>query len=373
MQLPTFRYVEIENFAALRNKFCEGQYETFLFVYSRIKYKKSVSLRYEPGKRNKKRLCKVFIKNYLVCDSMYDDEFLLNEFQKAFQRRPGESFIDFDKRFTYKFDLQVHRFEDVMRGTNRTVPPNRWAYHRIALIKKGSGEFTTAVYKFKAVKNTLIVMPARLITSSKNWSMDMEGYVMVFNMDFFVRNNFPYKNLENKNILQLSFRPYIHITDEQTRNIANIFETILEERKSKEKHTEELVALKITELVILCERLFDDELHFECNKPSIDIPRKFIDLLEANFLRERSVGFYAEKLSVHPNHLNALIKKHIGLTAKESIQNRVYLETKYLLHSTNLSIKEISSQLGFKDANYLTSFFTRFENMSPGTYRSSFL
>jgi AraC family transcriptional activator of pobA len=75
---------------------------------------------------------------------------------------------------------------------------------------------------------------------------------------------------------------------------------------------------------------------------------------------------------MHPNHLNALIKKHTGLSAKESIRNRILLEIKHLLHSTRLSIKQISDQMGFKDPNYFNTFFKRAENQSPGNYRSSF-
>jgi len=63
--------------------------------------------------------------------------------------------------------------------------------------------------------------------------------------------------------------------------------------------------------------LFEDELHLETNLPTIDIIKKFIDLLEANFANELSVGFYAAQLNVHPNHLNSLIKKHICLKIKD--------------------------------------------------------
>jgi AraC-like DNA-binding protein len=101
--------------------------------------------------------------------------------------------------------------------------------------------------------------------------------------------------------------------------------------------------------------------------------RKFCNLVETNFMHERTVSFYAEQLHVHPNYLNSVIKKHSGFTAKESIQNRLLLEIKYLLHSTSLSIKEISHQLSFRDPNYFSSFFTRLENISPTTYRASFI
>ena len=90
-------------------------------------------------------------------------------------------------------------------------------------------------------------------------------------------------------------------------------------------------------------------------------------------MEQRSVKFYADQLNVHPNYLNSIVKKQTGLTAKESIQNRLLLETKYLLHSTNLSIKEIANQVGFTDPNYFTSFFSKLENISPGNYRSSFV
>jgi AraC family transcriptional activator of pobA len=304
---------------------------------------------------------------------MPDDEFLLSEFKRIIRRKAEENIIDFDNSFIHKFELQVHRFEDVLKDTSRIIPPNRWSYHRIGLLKKGSGEFTTGIHKFKAIKNTLIVVPARVITSSKNWTLDMEGYITLFNMDFFLQNNFSNKYIESKKILHSSIQPYIQLSDTEAKEIADIFETILEERKSESNHKNELIALKIIELLIISERLFDKNQNLETNAPSIDIIKRFLDLLEVNFLAERSVKFYAEKLAMHPNYLNALIKKHTGLTAKESIQNRLLIETKYLLHSTSLSIKEISHQLGFNDPNYFTSFFTRFEKLSPGNYRASFV
>jgi len=304
---------------------------------------------------------------------MIDDKLILSEIKKAIRKYAKEDMVDMDDKFNHKFDFQIHRFEDILKDTGRNIPPNRWSYYRIGLVKKGSGEFITGIYKFKAEKNTLVVIPARVITSSRNWTLDMEGYVALFNLDFFLQNNFPHKYIENKKILNSSIQPYIHLTDSQAEEIENIFETILKEQQTDNANNKELIALKIIEVLILSERLFDEEQHFEANLPSIESIKKFIDLLEANFLQERTVRFYAEQLAVHPNYLNALIKKHTGATAKESIQNRLLLETKYLLHSTNLSIKEISNQVGFNDPNYFTTFFTRSENMSPGDYRSLFV
>jgi len=304
---------------------------------------------------------------------MPDDNLILSEIKKAIRKFASADMVDMDDYFNHKFEFQVFRFEDLLRDTSRTIPPNKWSYHRIGLITQGTGEFTTGIYKYEASKNTLVVIPSRVITSSRNWSLDLEGYLLLFNMDYFLQSNFPHQYIESKKILSSSLQPYVRLTDDQAKEAEEIFETILREKEGNDNHKDELIALKIIELLILSERLFEEQLQLEVNIPAVDIIKRFSDLLETNFTKERSVSFYASELNVHPNHLNLVIKKHTGFTAKESIQSRLLLETKYLLHSTQLSIKEISNQVGFNDPNYFTVFFKRLENMSPANYRSSFV
>jgi AraC-like DNA-binding protein len=172
--------------------------------------------------------------------------------------------------------------------------------------------------------------------------------------------------------LTASIQPYIYLTDDQAEEITRIFESIMFEKKLNENRNNELIAVKILEILLMGERLFEQVQSFTANFPYTDILKRFVDLLDMHFSKEHSVKFYADQLSMHPNHLNALIKKQTGISAKESIQSRIMLETKYLLHSTKLPIKQISSQMGFNDPNYFTTFFKRSENISPVNYRSNF-
>jgi len=304
---------------------------------------------------------------------MPDDQFRISEFKKVLRQNAGEGVVDLDKNYLHKFNVQIHRFEDVLRNSKRSEPPNRWSYHRIGIITAGEGELKTGIFNFKAKKNTLVVVPSRVISSSKNWAHETKGFILLFNMNFFLENNFSHQLIGNKKILTTSIQPYIHLTEDDAQEVTRIFENILFEKKQQEVVNNELIAIKIIELLILCERLFEQVQDLAVNQPSIDIIMRFIELLDQHFSKEHSVKFYAEKLSMHPNHLNALIKKHTGLSAKESIQNRILLEIKYLLHSTNLSVKQISDQMGFHDPNYFTTFFKRSENLSPLHYRSSFV
>lgn len=302
-----------------------------------------------------------------------EDSYILSEFKKRLRRSDSKQVVDLDDGFSHKFDFTLQRFEDILGDTNRAVPPNRWSYHRIGLTTKGGGDYLTGIYNFKARENTLIVIPSRVITSSKNWTLDTAGYFVLFNMNLFIQNNFPHKYIENKKILSGSYQPYVHLTEEQAARITSIFEAIITERSASDTVQNELLALKLAELVIVCEQYFTEHLHFEENLPTLDTIRQFSDLVEKYFTEQRNVKFYAEQLSMHPNYLNSLVKKHTGLTAKTSIQQRILLEAKYLLHSTDLSIKEISARLGFNDPNYFTAVFTQHESTSPGNYRSSFI
>jgi AraC family transcriptional activator of pobA len=302
---------------------------------------------------------------------MPDDQFRISEFKKVLRQNADKGVVDLDKNYLHKFNVQIHRFEDVLRNSKRSEPPNRWSYHRIGLVTEGEGELLTGIYKFKATRNTLVVIPSRVISSSSNWAFDTRGFVLLFNLDFFLENKFSHQLIGNKKILTKTNQPYIHLTADQSEEVVRIFESILLEKKQTGVDNNELIAVKIIELLILCERLFELGQSSTASKPFAEIIKRFVDLLDAHFSTEHTVKFYAEKLAMHPNHLNALIKKHTGLSAKESIQNRILLEIIYLLNTTKLPIKQISNQMGFNDPNYFTTFFKRSENISPLSYRSA--
>lgn len=300
------------------------------------------------------------------------DLFLINEFKKALRKYADDPVLNLDEKFPHKFDFFVQAHEVIIDHVGDRIPPHKWSYYRIGLIKQGYADYIVGIYKFRAKEHTLVIIPPRVINSS-SWSPDCRGYFVLFNLDFFLQNHFPHRYIENKRILQPTIQPYLDLTNEQAEKIESVFKTIIKEKKKDNPHKKELIAIKIIELLIRCERLYSHVQDFNKNKISLTITKKFADLVETHFAQERSVTFYAQKLHIHPNYLNALIKSHTGLTAKESIQNRILLETKYLLHTTDLSIKEISNEMGFDDPTYFNVFFKRFENTTPASYRASFV
>lgn len=97
--------------------------------------------------------------------------------------------------------------------------------------------------------------------------------------------------------------------------------------------------------------------------------KRFSDLLEMHFLEKANVRDYAGELAISAKVLNNCLKKVIGKTAVELIQERTLIEAKRLLLNSQDSIKEIAFKLNFKDSSYFTRFFTKNESQTPKEFK----
>lgn len=104
----------------------------------------------------------------------------------------------------------------------------------------------------------------------------------------------------------------------------------------------------------------------------------FIELLERQFpiesmqqrLNLRTAKDYAERLSVHVNHLNKVLKENTGKTTTELISSRIAQEAKILLKQTDWNITEIAYTLGFDEVAHFSNFFKKQTAVAPLAYRA---
>ena len=98
----------------------------------------------------------------------------------------------------------------------------------------------------------------------------------------------------------------------------------------------------------------------------------FKNLVEQHFKEMKRTSDYAAGLSVSANYLNSLIKEKLQCSAERFIQNRVILEAERLLLNTDLSVTEISFELGFSDNSHFGKYFKKINGQSPNQFRKSF-
>lgn len=158
-------------------------------------------------------------------------------------------------------------------------------------------------------------------------------------------------------------------------------ETYLEIEQLVRKMDEELkLGLEFSDAVIKAYLQLILALSSKVKKYQIDVKgvlppedvmegRIFQRLLEVNFIKEKSVNFYAQQFNLSIDAFSKKIKKQLGKSPSSFIQERVILESKKRLHLTHQSVKEIAVQLNFDDEHYFSRYFKKYVGVSPSEFR----
>lgn len=152
-----------------------------------------------------------------------------------------------------------------------------------------------------------------------------------------------------------------------------IYKLIKEELSLPAYPTQPLVIQRYCEILTLKDyKLYEDSERAIAtpNNRQEELFRLFLQLLEENYLRERSTGFYASQLCISPKYLSSIIKEQSGKTCAEWIDEYISFNAKTLLKDSTLSIKQISDRLGFPSQSIFGRFFKKINGVSPKEFRN---
>lgn len=111
---------------------------------------------------------------------------------------------------------------------------------------------------------------------------------------------------------------------------------------------------------------------FERNKhnPVIEQIKKFID---SNIHRQITVTEISKLVFLSPNYCNSFFKKQTGMTLTEYIISRKMKKAKQLLISTDKSLTEISTAVGYDNYSYFSRTFKKVTGYTPVKFRQKTL
>lgn len=100
-----------------------------------------------------------------------------------------------------------------------------------------------------------------------------------------------------------------------------------------------------------------------------EVLQKFIRQLYTSYRTEHDVSFYAEKQCLTPRYFAAIIKEKTGKAPSEWITAALLSETKRMLNTTSMTVKEISVELQFPNQSYFGKWFKNLVGCSPLEYK----
>ncbi|PLK42806.1 AraC family transcriptional regulator [Emticicia sp. TH156] len=266
-------------------------------------------------------------------------------------------------------DILVSRFADYLKAHHNLCSAHRHTFYHLLLFTKGGGSHTIDFSNFPVIPYQIYFMVPGQVHS---WSFEgeVDGYVINFSTSFFQSFLLRPDYLESFSFFNgIAEDGVIQLTDEVKDTIIQIFEETTRQVQQNNTISRDMVR------VLLLQAFIEIEKHTQVHKlpgvPAFNytLLKNFQKLVEKQYISLKRPMDYAGLLYITPNHLNALCKENLGITAGEVIRNRILLEAKRMLVNQNQSISEISYALNFSDNSYFTKFFKKYEGITPEEFR----
>lgn len=273
--------------------------------------------------------------------------------------------------------FDIRKFEENMKTVNAKQPPFRHEFYAVALRNSGNNKEVNGRF---LDSNLFFNSPYQIIT----WDIkpDWEGWYIIFDREFLGLSpswqnfiiDFPFFRLDNVSSMDLSTGDAVFAD--------HVFQQIFDEYHSNNKDKFRFIQNYTHLLLLITKRYFDKSASKTNNQQDnrtadIVLVSRFQSLVETLLTNEeanseiRHASFYAQKLHVHPNHLNAVVKRITGKTTTNIIQHQLIAAAKSLLAQTELSAKEVAFRLHFTEPTHFNAFFKKNTGYTPQQYREN--
>lgn len=274
--------------------------------------------------------------------------------------------------------FNVFNIYDMMIKTKKSgeMPYNRRAYYKISLIRgKNKAEYADKVIDIE--RNGLLFATPRIPYHYLPQDDHQSGSFCIFTEDFLSKNKSGVL-LEELPLYKPGGYPIFQLSDEEADEIALVFKKMFKDIESDYAFKYDLLRNYVLELIHYGQKLQPASALHAMHNASTRVSSLFIELLERQFpiespqqkLNLRTAKDYADRLAVHVNHLNKVLKEQTGKTTTELISSRVVQEAKILLKQTDWNISEIAYSLGFEQLAHFSNFFKKQTQLAPNELRT---
>jgi AraC family transcriptional regulator, transcriptional activator of pobA len=259
------------------------------------------------------------------------------------------------------------------------LSPNRREFYKIMYATKGVGVFTIGLKTYYIDQPTILFLHPNEIISWQKLNAQSEGYIVFFKRSMADNHPLLKAQIDKYQLFTDSNKSVIHLSPEDITAMDILFRQMaavdvihggaLAEDAMQAYLLLLMIAATKSARYVQPDAVTDEFKHIH----------DFFQLLEeetahVNYdspIQIKTAKEFADKLFVHPNHLNALLKKHTGLNVSAHIKNRLLEESKVLLLRTNWTLQNIGYAIGFSDQPNFSQFFKKNTGITPAEYRKS--
>lgn len=246
---------------------------------------------------------------------------------------------------------------------------------RIVYVLKGKSKLTTPTNTIYLTKGDLVIISSGNIVN--NW-IESEEFdhieVIIFRLFPGLVEKIYKDNLSNiineKSTENHTLLPAYKITSNKT--IGKFIESIQHYFKNPEILKEELILIKIKELLFLLMTLKEQNIiRFILTNLFNPIEHKFSETIDANLFENLSINELAHLCNLSLSSFNRRFKKVYKQSPKKYILTKRLEKAKSLLSRPELRISDIALDCCFDDPANFSKSFSSYFGVSPSEYRKS--
>lgn len=249
--------------------------------------------------------------------------------------------------------------------------PYRSNYYKIGVCLRGSATLKANLETYAITPDCLVVLPTTII---KQWPFMSDDYDLL--SVFFTRDVITAHTGVNPDTFQFfdsMARHAFQLSATQARTITASLTTLRQTYDTPHLYKNEILKSLLAVLLYEIASIYDQQQVVSTATQTRGqlLVADFKKLVHVHCSAERSLPFYAEKLSITPKHLTETVKAVTGKTAGEWIAEAVMLEARVLLQNPSLTIAQISDTLHFADQSTFGRFFKKSIGLSPVAYKQA--
>lgn len=255
----------------------------------------------------------------------------------------------------------------------------RFGFYCIFLKQLDCGAVLYGRSKYDYREGTLICVAPGQVAGADDGSVttNAKGWILMFHPDL-LRGTSLAGKMRDYSFFAYSSNEALHTSERERQTIIGCMREIREELQHPiDHHSKRIIASNIELLLNHCIRFYDRQFVTR-EVANHDVLSRFENLLSGYFDASDAkqglptVAWFADKLYLSANYFGDLVKREMGISAQEYIQQQIIERAKFLLVDKQMTVSQTAYALGYKYPNHLSRVFKRVTGVSPNEYKQQY-
>lgn len=270
---------------------------------------------------------------------------------------------------------EVHSFMPLDKLHQRHV----LGFYKISYKPKLSGkiEYGQDYYDFDQ-GGLLFAAPGQIMGGKGSEDSACSQFSLFIHPDFFL--GYPLaKKIKQFGYFSYSIKETLHLSEDEKETVLSIFSFIENELNARIDDFSHDVIISQLELLFNYANRFYKRQFITRKAVGSNLLEKFETLLDAYFKDDLSVEFglptvsyFADHLNLSASYLTDMLRSLTGQSTQQHIHDKLIIEAKQMLSTTDLSVGEVAYALGFEHSQSFSNLFKTKTKISPLEFRRSF-